>query len=67
MPTERLGLSLALREEMYGDDWTPIVPAFFADFVLSKKGNVVAVSYTHLDVYKRQPPPRPKRCGRRPR
>lgn len=42
MPTERLGLSFALREEMYGDDWTPIVPAFFADFVCSKKGNVVA-------------------------
>ncbi|MEG2061345.1 MAG: TonB-dependent receptor plug domain-containing protein [Alistipes sp.] len=40
MPTERLGLSLALREEMYGTDWTPIVPAFYADYLLSKQGNV---------------------------
>jgi len=41
-PVERLGLSLALREELYGSDWTPVIPAFFADYVLSERGNVVA-------------------------
>ena len=41
-PTERVGMALALREEMFGDDWTPIIPAFFADYVLSRRGNVVA-------------------------
>ena len=41
MPTERIGLSVALREELYGKEWTPVIPAFFADFVVSKKGNVV--------------------------
>ena len=41
MPTERAGLSIALREEMYGKDWTPVIPAFFADYLLSKKGTVV--------------------------
>lgn len=41
-PTERLGLSLALREDMYGKDWTPLIPAFYADYMLSKAGNVRA-------------------------
>lgn len=41
MPAERLGLSLALREELYGEEWTPLIPAFFADYLLSKRGNVV--------------------------
>ena len=41
-PTERLGLSLALREDMYGKDWTPLIPAFYADYLLSKAGNVRA-------------------------
>lgn len=40
-PTERLGLSAALREEMYGTKWAT-VPAFFADCQLSKRGNIVA-------------------------
>ncbi len=35
-------MSIALREEMYGKDWTPIIPAFFLDGVLSKKGNIIA-------------------------
>ena len=34
-PTERLGLSLALREDMYGKDWTPLIPAFYADYMLT--------------------------------
>ena len=40
-PTERLGLSAVLREEMYGTKWAT-VPAFFADCQLSKHGNIVA-------------------------
>ena len=40
-PTERLGLSAFLREEMYGTKWAT-VPAFFADCQLSKRGNIVA-------------------------
>ena len=41
-PIERLGLSAVIREEMYGKEWTPIIPAFFVDGVLSKVGNIVA-------------------------
>ena len=41
-PTERLGMSVVIREEMYGKEWTPIIPAFFIDGVISKKGDVVA-------------------------
>ena len=41
-PTERLGVSLVLREEMFGTEWTPVIPALFVDGVLSKRGNIVA-------------------------
>lgn len=41
-PIERLGLSLVLRGEMYGTEWAPVIPAFFADYLLSKRGNIVA-------------------------
>ena len=41
-PTDRLGLSIVLREEMFGDEWTPLIPAFFIDGVISKKANLVA-------------------------
>jgi len=41
-PNERLGMSIVLREELYGQDWTPLIPAFFMDGVLSKKGNIIA-------------------------
>ena len=41
-PVERMGLSLVIREEISGTDWTPIIPALFIDGVVSKKGNVVA-------------------------
>lgn len=41
-PVERLGMSLVLREEMFGTEWTPLIPAFFVDYQLSKKGNVIA-------------------------
>ena len=41
-PTERLGLSVVVREAMYGTSWSPVIPAFFADCLLSRRGNVVA-------------------------
>ena len=41
-PIERIGLSVVVREEMCGREWTPIIPAFFADAVLSKAGNITA-------------------------
>ena len=41
-PIDRLGLSVVVREEMFGKEWTPVIPAFFMDGVLSKKGNLVA-------------------------
>ena len=41
-PIERLGLSAVIREELYGREWTPIIPAFFIDGVLSKVGNITA-------------------------
>ena len=41
-PVERLGLSAVIREEMFGREWAPIIPAFFVDGVLSECGNVVA-------------------------
>ena len=40
-PNERMGMSVVLREEMYGDQWTPLIPAFFMDGIISKKGNVM--------------------------
>ncbi len=40
-PTDRFGASIVIREEMFGTDWTPIIPALFLDGVLSKKGNVI--------------------------
>ena len=41
-PTERLGVSVVLREEMFGTEWIPFIPALFVDGVLSKRGNIVA-------------------------
>jgi iron complex outermembrane receptor protein len=33
---------MVLREEMFGREWTPIIPALFIDGVVSKEGNVIA-------------------------
>ena len=41
-PNDRLGISAVLREDMFGREWTPIIPALFLDGVISHKGNVVA-------------------------
>lgn len=40
-PVDRLGLSVVLREDMYGDQWAPIIPAFFIDGVVSRAGNIM--------------------------
>ncbi|MCD7963058.1 MAG: TonB-dependent receptor plug domain-containing protein [Rikenellaceae bacterium] len=41
-PVERLGISLALRDDMYGDKFTPVIPAGFIDFSIDKKGSLTA-------------------------
>ena len=41
-PVDGVGISAVLREEMYGDEFSPIIPALFIDGVISKRGNVVA-------------------------
>ena len=35
-------MSFVLRESMFGTKWTPLIPAFFADWLLSKRGNLLA-------------------------
>lgn len=40
-PTERLGVGIDLREELWGSHTTPLIPAAFADFLISRKGNVL--------------------------
>lgn len=39
-PTDRLGLSVNLREDYY-DKFTPLIPAAFAEYALTPKGNVL--------------------------
>ena len=41
-PVERLGMSVVIREEFVGSEWSPVIPAFFIDGVISKKGDVVS-------------------------
>lgn len=41
-PIEEMGISVVLREEMYGTVFTPIIPALFIDGVICKKGDIVA-------------------------
>ncbi len=40
-PIDRLGISVVLREDMYGNQWAPVIPAFFIDGVVSRTGNVM--------------------------
>ena len=40
-PTERLGLSAVAREEMYGEEFSPVIPALFAEYELSRRGAVM--------------------------
>lgn len=39
--TERLGLALILREELYDKELSPLIPALSADYLLSKRGSVM--------------------------
>ena len=39
-PTDRIGLSAVVREEMFGAEWSPVIPALFFEGVLSKPGNL---------------------------
>ena len=39
-PIDRLGMSVVVREELYGDKWTPVIPALFIDGVISERGNI---------------------------
>ena len=41
-PTDRIGLSAVLREELFGREWTPLIPALFFDGVISERGNLIA-------------------------
>ncbi len=49
-PVNPLGLSLVVRQEMFGNTWAPLIPAFFIDGLLSRKGNLMlkaSVSRNH--------------------
>lgn len=39
-PVPRLGLAVNLRGELYGNRTSPLIPAFFADYLLSKRGGI---------------------------
>ena len=40
-PIERFGVAVTLREEMYGNKFIPVIPAFFIDGVLSERGQII--------------------------
>lgn len=40
-PVPQVGLSLSLREDCYGTAFTPLIPAFYADWRLSERGNLM--------------------------
>lgn len=41
-PFERFGLSLVVREELFGNHWSPLIPAFFIDGILTNNGKLTA-------------------------
>lgn len=41
-PSDRIGVSAVVREDVYGRNSSPIIPALFVDGVLSERGNVMA-------------------------
>ena len=40
-PIDRIGMSVVLRQEMFGDKWAPVIPAFFIDGLVSRAGNIM--------------------------
>lgn len=41
-PIRRLGLALNLREELHGNELSPVIPVAFAEYVISEKYGIVA-------------------------
>lgn len=41
-PSDRVGVSAVLREEIFGDTFSPLIPALFVDGVISERGNIMA-------------------------
>lgn len=41
-PSDRVGVSAVLREEFFGDTFSPLIPALFVDGVISERGNIMA-------------------------
>ncbi len=39
-PIDRIGAGITLREEMYGEEFSPLIPALFLDGILSQRGNI---------------------------
>lgn len=49
-PVDRFGISLLVREDMYGDRWAPVIPALYLDGLLLRRSNVMlkaSVSRNH--------------------
>ena len=40
-PSSRMGISAVLREELFGQEFSPLIPAIFIDGVISQRGNVM--------------------------
>lgn len=39
-PLPRLGFAANIREELHGEQFSPVLPALFAEYIVSKKGNI---------------------------
>lgn len=39
-PIDRLGMSIVVREDFYGTKWTPFIPAFFIDGIITQNGKL---------------------------
>ena len=43
-PLNRMGLSATIREDIYGKDMVPPIPALFADYLVSRRWNIILKS-----------------------
>ena len=41
-PSDRVGVSAVMREELFGNTFSPLIPALFVDGVISQRGNIMA-------------------------
>ncbi|MCM1450612.1 MAG: TonB-dependent receptor [Clostridiales bacterium] len=49
-PIDPIGMSIVVREDMFGEKWAPLIPAFFVDGLISRQGNLMvkaSVSKNH--------------------